>query len=203
MSISDFFTLLSEKRLPEAGVCDDEIIVYVANLLERGAYRKGNPLFYADRLSDMMKMREKANNPIKRMILDKKTGDFALLTSGLFPGRFRRKDLYKNWGSEAYGRVYNYYKEHYEKSIASLYDILSECFGSCVEALNKMAEEDICLDRENNYEILSVPKDKESLENFMLDAIRRWKNSGNNVYKNIGLRCAIRLGIENPEQLFN
>ena len=202
MNMSDFFTLLSEKRLPEAGIRDDEIIVYIANLLERGAYRKGNPMFYAERLPDMLKMREKTNNPVKRMVLDKRTGDFALLTSGLFPSRFGRKDIYKNWGSKAYARVYNYYKEHYEKSIASLYDALAECFGSCVEALNKMAEEDICLDRENNYEILSVPKDRDSLENFMLDAIIRWRNTGNEVDKNIGLRCAIRLGIKNPEELF-
>lgn len=177
MNTRQFFTLLAEQRLPEAGIGDPEVMSYVADLLDRTSYRRGtdNPVFHADTLFDMLKARDGFKDPSIRAVADTNIGDHALIKSGLFFDESTNRPYYAHCGSSSYGNVRDFYIRKGKKPLASLFDCMSYCFDGCVHALNKMREHDIFIERKNDYDLLIMPKDRRTAENMMLDAMIMWK----------------------------
>lgn len=205
MSIRDFFTPLVEQRFAEADIHEPGVMYYVAELLERSAYSKihSNPIFSVDRLSDAVKMRLECKDPEKGVFLDQHIGDYALLMNSLFFDKSRSKSYYTIFGKSSYTNLNAYYRKKGMRATASLFDALSDYFENCVKALSTMREKDLVIERNDNYDLLLMPKDREAATNLMLDAVNRWKTSRKPEDKKTALCYAERLGIRHEELFSN
>ncbi len=205
MSAAEYFGLLTEDAFPKVGVHYPQIAAYSAGVLNDfvGTERVYNPLWRAGKMAradNLAEMIEEANSHygFLKAAAARHIGDFTLFMSGIFPVYLEQRGLsprfYASQGKSSYRAASNYHDSDFGFLLSSMADY----YERCVAGLRRIREEYFCIEQAD-YEMLIVPKDMDALNNIFLDAMNRFRMTGDAEDKRIAEHYAERLGISGEE----